>query len=316
MMATAGRLPRDEEAYAFEIKWDGVRAITEIDASGDLRMHSRRLNDITPRYPEVHGIAAAMAGRGAVLDGEVVAFDDRGRPSFGVLQHRMHLAGASEVRRRMVEIPVVYFVFDVLWLAGTDLTGMPYVERREVLDDLGLAAPSWKVAPCHPGAGTALAEAALAQGLEGIVAKRLDSVYEPGRRSRTWIKIKNVRHQDVVIGGWLPGEGGRSGRIGALLAGYYEDSPGGGLRLRYAGRVGTGFTERALGDWASWLAPLARDTSPFFDRIPEKQAHFVEPELVGVVEFTEWTSGGTMRHPSFKGRRDDMDPQSVRRTTE
>ena len=316
MMASPGKLPRDEEAYAFEIKWDGVRAITEIDPAGDLRMHSRRLNDITPRYPEVHGIAAAFAGRGVVLDGEVVAFDDKGRPSFGVLQHRMHVAGEGEVRRRMAQIPVVYFVFDVLWLGGQDLTGAPYLKRREILDDLGLQAPAWKVAPCHPGAGTILAEAALAQGLEGIVAKRMDSVYEPGRRSRAWIKIKNVRHQDVVIGGWLPGEGGRSGRIGALLAGYYEEDPAAGLRLRYAGRVGTGFTEQSLADWAAWLEPLARPTSPFFDRIPEKQARFVEPELVGVVEFTEWTSGGTMRHPSFKGRRDDIEPANIRRTAE
>lgn len=311
MMATAGPLPADEQAYGFEIKWDGVRAVMEID-HGDLHMHSRNLNNITARYPEVHGVAAAMAGHRAVLDGEVVAFDDAGRPSFGALQGRMHLAGTADVHRSMASTPVVYFVFDVLWLDGEDLTGRPFAERRAVLDGLGVEGPNWKTSPVHVGEGTALREATIAQRLEGVVAKRLDSVYEPGRRSRAWVKVKNVRHQDVVIGGWLPGAGGREGRIGALLTGYYEGD-GAGAVLRYAGRVGTGFTDKALRDWEAWLAPLARDTSPFADHIPERQARFVEPRLVGLVEFTEWTHNGTMRHPSFKGRRDDIDPASVRR---
>lgn len=312
MMATAGPLPRDEDAYAFEIKWDGVRAITEIEAGGSIRMHSRNLNDITPRYPEVHGIAQAAGVAGVVLDGEVVAFDETGRPSFGRLQQRMHLGGARDVRQRMVDTPVVYLVFDVLWQDGESLMDRGYRERRDRLEQLALNGPAWRVGPSHAGAGTPLLQATRDQGLEGVVAKRIDSVYEPGRRSKAWVKVKNVRHQDVVIGGWIAGAGGRTGRIGALLTGVYEETDA-GLILRYTGRVGTGFSDRALAEWAEWLAPLARDTSPFADPVPERTAHFVEPRFVGMVEFTEWTSGGTLRHPSFKGRRDDIAPESVRR---
>lgn len=313
MMATPGALPRDESAFAFEIKWDGVRAVTEVEADGRVRMHSRNLNDITMRYPETHTVGEALDGRSAVLDGEVVAFDDDGRPSFGALQRRMHVTSPTEVQRLRDEVPVIYFVFDVLWLDGADLTGHSYADRRRVLESLGLDGPSWKTSPSHPGAGTALFEATREQGLEGVVAKRLDSVYEPGKRSRQWLKIKHVRHQDVVIGGWVPGEGGRWGRVGALLTGVYEETATGPLELRYSGRVGTGFSDRDLADWQRWLEPLATAASPFADPVPERHARFVEPRLVGLVAFTEWTAAGTLRHPSFKGRRDDIAPESVRR---
>jgi bifunctional non-homologous end joining protein LigD len=305
MLATTGALPRDDSGWSFEIKWDGVRALTYIDA-GRLRMESRNLADITPRYPELHEVAAAMNGRGVVLDGEVVTFDEAGRPSFGLLQHRMHVADAAEVRRRMLEYPAVYMIFDVLWLDGEPAMGLPYTQRRDLLAGLELTGPSWQVPSHHVGDGEAMSAASRARGLEGVVAKRMAAPYEPGKRSRSWLKIKNVRRQEVVIGGWLPGEGNRSGRLGALLIGVNDETG-----LRFAGKVGTGFSDRMLSEIGALLASLEQSASPFVDKVPWRQARYVRPELVGDVEFTEWTSGGTLRHPSFKGLRDDKTPHQV-----
>jgi len=219
MAAVTGALPVNEDAFAFEVKWDGVRVLTYID-DGTLRMESRNLKDITPRYPELHGLTDVFAGRQVLLDGEVVAFDESGRPSFGVLQSRMHVGNPIEVRRLMAETPVVYMLFDVLWLDGASTMAMPLHERRALLGGLDLAGPGWQTPASHVGDGAALSEASRRQGLEGIVAKKLDSIYEPGKRTRQWIKIKNQRNQELVVGGWMEGEGNREGRIGALLVGY------------------------------------------------------------------------------------------------
>jgi bifunctional non-homologous end joining protein LigD len=308
MLATSGPLPRDDDAFAYEIKWDGVRAVSYV-RDGVMHVQSRNLNDITNRYPEIHGLTEALSGRAAVLDGEVVAFDETGRPSFGHLQRRMHLANQIEVRQRMGEVPIAYVLFDVLWVDGRTTMGLPYAERRAVLSDLvAEPGPCWKVSTPHFGDGAALLEAARSQQLEGIVAKRADSVYEPGRRSRNWLKIKLQRTQELVIGGWVPGEGNRTGHLGALLMGYY-DAEG----FRFAGKVGTGFSEKTLRSLKEMLGPIARDTSPFVDKVPWKLARFVEPELIAEVEYTEWTQGNTLRHPSFKGLRDDKDPRDVGR---
>ena len=200
--------------------------------------------------------------REVVLDGEIVAFDEHGRPSFERLQRRMHVSAPSSVRRLASEVPVVYAIFDLLYADGRSLMEQPYAERRQALEALGLEGPAWRVPAAHPGEGQALLEATQAQGLEGVVAKRLDSIYEPGRRSGTWVKIKHTRRQELVIGGWIPGEGRRQKRIGALLMGYYQrddagaaqkgeagnragSKPAGGFV--YAGRVGTGFTDGVLG---------------------------------------------------------------------
>ena len=304
MLATVGPLPADDAAFAYEIKWDGVRALASL-SEGRVHLESRRLVDITPRYPELWPLAEAV-GRPALLDGEVVAFDEAGRPSFGELQHRMHVTDPGDVRRRMDRHPVAYMVFDVLWLDDRSTMDLPYAERRKLLEGLDLDHPCWSVPGNHLGEGAPLLAATRAQGLEGIVAKRLTSTYEPGRRSRAWVKVKSKPRQDVVVGGWVPGSGNRSGRLGALLAGYYE---AGGLR--FAGRVGTGFTEETLEGLGRALSALERPTSPFADKVPYKDARFVEPRLVAVVEFGEWTTGGTMRHPSFKGLRDDMSPEEV-----
>ena len=307
MMATpADRLPADDDAWAYEYKWDGVRALVFVDG-GRVCVQGRRQNDVTDRYPELAGMAAALGGHSAVLDGEVVAIDDRGRPSFQLLQQRMHVASAADARRRMSEVPVAWLGFDLLSLDGTPTVELPYAERRRLLEGLELKAPSWQVPPSHAGDGPSVLEASRTAGLEGVVAKKLDSRYEPGRRSRCWLKLKNHRRQEFVVGGWLAGEGSRADRFGSLMVGVYE-----GGALHYAGNVGTGFTEQKLKELSTTLAGLRRDTSPFVDtpRLPGRMV-FVEPELVAEVEYTEWTSDGRLRHPSFKGLREDKDPRTV-----
>jgi bifunctional non-homologous end joining protein LigD len=305
MLAKTGPLPRDDDRWAYEIKWDGVRAIGYFDG-GRLRLASRNGRDITPRYPEVRELGRALAGHEAVLDGEVVAFDADGRPSFQRLQSRMHLTSEHVVRRLAQSEPVAYILFDLLWLDGHSLMALPYTERRERLLSLGLSGSTWQTPANHVGDGAAMLEASRARGLEGILAKRLDSTYTPGRRSGAWVKVKNVRATEVVIGGWLEGEGRRGGRLGALVVGYYEDGA-----LRYAGRVGTGFDERELDRLGGLLAPLAREDSPFEGRQPPRETHFVEPELVAAVNYGEWTQARTLRHPVYKGLRDDLAPESV-----
>ena len=307
MLASAGKLPADEERWSFEIKWDGVRAVV-YSQPGRFRIECRRLTDMTDRYPELRPLGRQLGSRDAVLDGEIVAFDENGKPSFGRLQSRMHLTGESRVKRRAKEIPVVLAIFDVLYLDGRSLMQLPYEERRERLEELGLEGPNWRTPAAHQGEGRALKDASEQQGLEGIVAKRLDSAYEPGRRSRNWLKIKNKKRQELAIGGWLPGEGKRENTIGALLVGFH--TPDGSLR--YAGRVGSGFTEKALRDLEQRLAPLRRKTSPFeAPPKPPRGALHVKPELVCEVEYTEWTAEMLLRHPAYKGLCTGMDPGDV-----
>jgi bifunctional non-homologous end joining protein LigD len=301
MLARLGSMPRDERNWGFEVKWDGVRAIAYVEP-GRLRLESRNGNDITARYPEVAGLKEALGAQAAVLDGEIVAFDDDGRPSFERLQARMHVASEARVRRLASSSPVVYVLFDLLYLDGETLMAAPYEERRAKLEALGLSAAGWQT-PAYHREGKVLFEATGAQGLEGVVAKRLDCPYEPGKRSSGWVKVKHVHIETFLIGGWLPGEGRRRDRIGALLVGQRDEKGA----LRYAGRVGTGFTEATLSDLRERLAPLERDESPFVGRQPPREAIFVEPRLSAEVEFREWTNSRTLRAPSFKGLRADLE---------
>jgi bifunctional non-homologous end joining protein LigD len=305
MLATLSTLPRDDDGWAYEIKWDGVRAIAYCDA-GQLRLESRTLRDITSHYPELRSLAAELGSREAVLDGEVVAFDDQGRPSFERLQGRMNLASQAAVRRRMADCPVTYLIFDLLHLDGRPQLDVPYSERRTRLAKLELDGPHWQTPSHHLGEGEPLLRLTQEQGLEGLVAKRLDSRYLPGRRSRSWLKVKNTARQELVVGGWLPGRGRRAGTLGALLVGYHEDG-----RLRYAGRVGAGFTDSELDRLAGLLEPLRTAESPFEGRRPPKEAIFVEPELVVEVAFREWTAARTLRAPVYVGLRPDTDPADV-----
>ena len=308
MMAKLGELPADDGAFGYEIKWDGIRAVARIDR-GHLDLTGRNGTDYKPRYPELRQLGAALGSTRAIVDGEIVAFDDTGRPSFEALQSRMHLTGDAAVRRRSKELPVTYVAFDLLWLEGHLTTGLPYRDRRRLLAELELNGPCWRTPAHHEGDGDALLAATRERGLEGIVAKRLESVYEPGRRSSAWIKVKNVLRQEVVIGGWSPGEGKRADSLGALCAGVH-DAEG---ELRYAGKVGTGFDEAMLSLLTAKLAPLRRDTSPFAGRQPPRGTVFVEPRLVAEVELREWTRTGTLRAGVFLGLRDDVDPAAVTR---
>ena len=307
MLARSGTLPRNEQDYGFEVKWDGIRTVLFYD-HGHLALQGRNFTDFSSRYPEVRGLARELGARRLILDGEVVAFDDEGRPSFERLQTRMHLASDSAVRRRMRDTPATYVAFDLLYLDGRSTMSLSYEDRRAVLDELDLNGPSWRTPAYHRGEGKALLEATERLGIEGIVAKNLDSPYDPGRRGGAWTKIKNVRMQDVVIGGWTPGEGGRGGSLGALAIGVMDEG-----RLVYSGKVGTGFTEQTLALLGRELEPLRRETSPFEGRQPPRGTIFVEPSLVAAVEFREWTRSGTLRAPSFKGLRPDVDPQDCTR---
>ncbi len=319
MAVLASGLPRDEDHYGLEFKWDGIRAVTFWDGQ-NLRLVSRNRIDLTVRYPELRPLGDALGSHRAVLDGEIVALDAapgvpaksrdfvgwEGRPSFELLQQRMGLTAEADVRRKMVDVPVTYMVFDAIWLDGRPLTGEQYERRRALLEELGLAGPHWQTPAYQVDHGQALLQTSREKGLEGLIAKRLDSVYELGRRSGAWLKVKHRLRQELVIGGWLEGEGRRRGLPGALLVGYYQDG-----RLVYAGKVGTGFTDATLARLHALMQPLGRIEPPFEVGKPPSRAHFVEPKLVAEFEFSEWTRAGELRAPSFKGLREDKDARDV-----
>jgi bifunctional non-homologous end joining protein LigD len=311
MLASPGELPppQQEQRWAFEMKWDGVRAVCYADR-GELRLMTRNDREVAATYPELAGLGAALSEHRVVLDGEVVALDAAGRPSFGELQARMHVRAPS--RALLDRVPVSYLVFDLLHLDGTSLLALPYDDRRAALEQLGLDGDRWAVPPAFPGHGAEAMSVSREQGLEGVLAKRRDSAYTPGRRSPHWVKIKHQRMQEVVLGGWSPGQGRREGGIGSLLLGVPDDDG----RLVYAGHVGTGFTERMLDDLGARLRATERKTSPFADEVPRahaRGARWVTPRLVGEVTFSEWTRDGMMRHPSWRGLRPDKTPEDVRR---
>jgi len=307
MLAVASDdVPRDDEHWAFEMKWDGMRALLAIDG-GTMTITTRQGNDATARFPELHPLADALGSIAAVLDGEIVLLDDNGRPSFEKLQPRMHVSSASVARRLADEQPVVVMLFDVLWLDGHSTLELPYTDRRKLLDQLALSGPTWQTPPTTFGGGAAVLRAASDLGLEGVVAKRLDSAYLAGRRSDAWRKVKPAQGQELVVGGWLPGAGRLEGRLGSLLVGYHDDDG----TLRYAGRVGSGLDETARARLEQLLVALVRDTSPFANPPKLKASTWVEPRVVVEVAFHEWTRTGVLRAPRYKGVRTDKDASEV-----
>ncbi|WP_319460674.1 non-homologous end-joining DNA ligase [Micromonospora sp. RTP1Z1] len=307
MLASSGALPTGP-GWGYEFKWDGVRAIAYVD--GGLRLLSRNDRDVTRAYPELDELARLLAGRRAVLDGEIVALDARGRPSFSALQHRMHVRAPSATL--VAGTPVRLYLFDLLHLDGRDIAALPYIERRTALQELGLSAESIDTPPHWAGdAGRDLATAAADLGLEGVVAKQLRSSYEPGRRSAAWVKVPLNDTVEVIVGGYKPGAGRRAGTIGSLLLGMYDPHD----RFTYIGHVGTGFTQTVLRDLQQRLKPLGRPDSPFDSPVPRehaRQAVWVDPVLVGDVAFRSWTPDRRLRHPSWKGLRSDREPAEVR----
>lgn len=291
-----------------EVKWDGIRAVGTW-ADGRMRLHARSGIDITARYPELTADGAPfLPADDAILDGEIVAFDAQGRPSFSLLQSRMHLTRPREIEREVVRTPVVYLVFDLLRFDGHDLSSMPLSQRRTLLEDVvaDLDAPL-RVPPVFDDLDAALA-ASVEFGLEGVVVKDPRSAYRPGQRSPSWLKLKHTRMQEAVIVGIRPGKGDREDTFGSLLLAVPEWG-----RLRYVGRVGTGFTDRMLRDLLARLAPLRVDDAPL-DGVPAADASdalWVRPELVGEVEFANWTPDGVLRHARWRGLRPDKSPDEV-----
>ncbi len=309
MLATLGSLPPDARGWAFEMKWDGVRAMAFAER-GSAQFWSRTGREITYSYPELRGLAAAAGTARVVLDGEIVAFGGGQWPSFEALQQRINISSPAQIARLAADVPVSYLAFDLLCLDGRPLLDAPYSARRALLDELGLDGRHWQTPPSFTDvAGADLLEVSRQQGLEGVMAKRLTSRYEPGRRSPAWRKVKVVLRQEAVVGGWTRGEGNRVGLIGSLLIGV--QGPAG---LDYAGHVGTGFTQDTLAMLGQQLAPLRQDTSPFAAPVPPEHARaaiWVQPRLVVDVAFGGWTSAGVMRAAAYKGLRDDKDPAEV-----
>jgi bifunctional non-homologous end joining protein LigD len=306
--AVARQSARSWGAEWAEFKWDGVRAVGLWDGNR-LRLRARSGTDITDRYPELSQIDAGLGELPVVVDGEIVAFDATGRPSFSRLQHRMHLTKPGEIERERTRIPVAYLLFDVLDVGGTDAASLPLAQRRQLLEQVAadIASPL-QLTPVIDDVDAALS-AAREHGLEGIVVKDPRSPYRRGRRSEEWLKVKLTHTQEVVIGGIRPGRGGRTGSIGSLLLGI-PDSDG----IRYVGRVGSGFGEATLAQLQRMLEPLRTDRTPLVGvpRADAADALWVRPELVGEVEYAEFTPGGTLRHARWRGLRSDVAPEDVR----
>jgi bifunctional non-homologous end joining protein LigD len=320
MLAKPGEVPAsDSEDWAYEVKWDGIRALGYA-RRGEWSMLSRRQEDVTARYPELEGIAEALAEHAAVVDGEVVALDADGRPRFQLIQSRMGLTSPAAVKAKMKQQPVDYVIFDLLHLDGRNVRDLPYLERRELLEGLDLDGTRWRTPAFRLDGGPDLLEAARRQGLEGIVSKHADSPYRPGKRTGEWVKTRVWKRQEFVIGGYIPGEGSRAKRVGSVLVGYYDkrrsELPKRQRQtLHFAGGVGSGMKETDLAYLTKELRKRERPDSPFdvgHPRGPKARfAAWCEPELVCEVSWTEWTNEGTLRQPAFKGMRDDKDPREV-----
>jgi bifunctional non-homologous end joining protein LigD len=304
----AQTLPYRPDDWAFEYKWDGVRAIFRWDGN-DFSFQSRNQLDITPRYPEIRPLAEVFGSRPVILDGEVIALDEHERPSFSRLQRRMHVRDAVAVRRLMKQVPVWFVVFDVLWLDGRPLIDQPWIQRRDRLEELELEGPAWLRSPAHVGRGAEVLEAARNLKLEGVVAKKLTSVYQPGVRSPDWLKIKIVQSDEFVVGGWVPEGGERKNRIGSLLLGSYDENG----RLRFVGGMGTGFDDEDHRTLTGLMRRLAVPTSPFADTVPAKRgALYVKPELVVQVEYRRRGPGGILQQAAFKGIRTDKSAKELK----
>lgn len=313
MLASPGRLPSGSD-WSFEVKWDGYRGLIAIDPDGPVpfRISTRAGNDATTMFPELEPLAAAVHVP-CVLDGEIVAFDEHGLPSFHRIQER-NVARASDALARSQRIPCVFVVFDIVHLDGHSTRSLPLSSRRQLLSQLGLEhGGSWRMSTVHED-GDALFEATLAAGIEGVVAKRVDSIYVPGTRSPHWIKVRHLKFEDFVIGGWVPGEGRRQRTIGALLLGMPESDED-GAPLRWIGKVGTGFTDAELDRLYELLAPDRIDSNPFLNDPGEKTAVFVAPRHRCNVEYGEWSPNGTLRFPSYKGLLPDPGPASPNQQT-
>jgi bifunctional non-homologous end joining protein LigD len=306
MLASKGTYVPPGEDWVHEVKWDGVRALTDV-RDGKLRMYSRNGNDITIAWPELS--TSPLGDRDLLVDGEIIALNEHGLPDFRMLQDRMHLRNAQTARRLSASNPATYMVFDLLRLDGEDLTALAWEERRARLEGLGLDS-SWQV-PAVYDDGQMLHDATLAQGLEGVVSKRRSSKYFPDRRTDSWLKLAHRLSASYVVGGWRPQEGSSAGNLAAVLVG--EMTPDG---LLYRGRVGSGIGPKAGAQLTKLLAGRDRDDSPFDDEVPKVDAlgtHWVEPFLVVEVDSHATAKNQRLRQPSYRGVRADLSPEDLLR---
>lgn len=309
MLATPGTLPpaAQDARWAYETKQDGQRVVVYLAGDGSVVLRARSGEEITGAYPELRPLGGALGVTPAVLDGEILALDDNGRADFQLLQSRMGLAHApARAARLAARSPVHLVLFDVMHLGGRSLLPLSYARRRGELEALSLEGPFWSTPAALVGHGERALRATREHGLEGLVCKRLDSVYEPGVRSRFWIKIRNMRSADVVVGGWVPGKGRllAAGLPGAVLVG--QQAAG---KLRYVGNVGTGWSEPEREELAGLLRAAASDVCPF-DPVPQVAgARWVRPRLVGEVRYSTRTRAGLLRQPSWLRLRPDLTPE-------
>jgi bifunctional non-homologous end joining protein LigD len=312
MLATLVDKPFDGEEWLFEVKWDGYRAIAFLE-SGSLRLVSRNQNDMTAGYPELRSIPDSIKARTAILDGEIVALDEQGRPSFSLMQQRTGVGhGGRRIRHTRDDIPAMYYVFDLLYLDGYNLMQVELEQRKQLLASILAPGDLIRYSDHYVGNGIALFEAAAQRDLEGIVAKRRSSPYIQ-KRSHDWLKIKIVRRQECVVGGYTDPRGSRE-NFGSIVLGLYDDQG----RLIPVGQAGSGFTEESHAAMWKRLHALGTKRSPFFGKVESPRAvHFVKPELVAEIKFSEWThegqSGGIkMRAPVFQGLRFDKKPEECK----
>jgi bifunctional non-homologous end joining protein LigD len=293
MLAKPSSLPKNTDDWAFEIKWDGVRALAAIQG-GRVRLHGRSGLEMTATYPELRGLGASLGMVECLLDGEIVAFDEGGVPSFERLQQRINVTGDARIARLARSVPVTYQLFDVLFLEGHSTMSLPYRDRRSLLEDLDIDGPAWTTPAAHVGAGREMLDFTLQRGMEGVIGKRTDSTYEAGRRTGAWIKVKHTQRVELAIGGYTLGKDGRSGHIGAVVLGErLHDGT-----LHCAGKAGSGLTSDLIDELESLLVPRA--VSPFDSGTVPAGTTFVEPVHRAQIEFTEWTASRTLRHPTFK----------------
>ena len=310
MQAALADGPFDSADWLFEPKLDGIRALAFIE-DGAVTLRSRRGLDVSARYPALAQAIAAQPVASAILDGEIIALDEHGAPSFERLQQRMNLGGEADVARADAELPVLFLPFDLLYLDGFDLRRVPLADRIEVLARVLRPGPLLQPVQTFEADGVAAYEAAVGLGFEGVIAKRRDGAYLDGRRSPQWLKVKARRSGDFVVGGWREGEGARAGSFGALLLGVYDEDGA----LRYVGRAGSGFSDSALSELRARLDALASEDDPFTDAPPEPgRVRFVRPELVAEVEFANWTNDERLRAPVFVRLRDDKPPSEALRS--
>ncbi|MDQ1367278.1 MAG: bifunctional non-ous end joining protein LigD [Acidimicrobiaceae bacterium] len=308
MLAGGKGIPPNPAAYQFEPKLDGQRIIASSEPSGAI-LTNRRGIDTTGTYPELVGLGAALAPHSAVLDGEVVTFNEKGQTSFQRLQRRMHVA--QPTAELLAEVPVVFVAFDILWFDDEWLIGCPQHERTRILATLGLKGPAWQTAPILNAAPDELVEACRDLGLEGFMAKQLDAPYQPGKRSPAWSKIKCGRRREFVVGGWSTGQGSRQASIGSLALGCYDLTPDEAARRRrpprlfYVGQAGSGLNEEMIRQLSRLFAQIKAPESPFVNP-PKLALDWVQPLLVVEIAYTEVTEAGTLRQPSIKGMRTDV----------